>query len=247
MSDDYEDDGLSNFDLGQVGMRSGAFGGARMVKYVTDRFVTREGETIGPETELAVLGLKKVVQKFVGKQLEDTIVVPDGQKVPDIGELNRAAPQGEWGIGLDGKPQGPYTLFLVLKLLDLKSMDRFAFVTQSKGGAIAIGDLTDKVKIMRRFRGPDIAPVVALCTTPFRINRLNITRKRPDFRVKRWIKLGGGGGGLPAPEGPKPLAGPEPAQEPAAAPNSPAEPTAQESSGGPTPETFETNGDAVPF
>jgi hypothetical protein len=119
-------------------MRSGAFGGARLLKYTTDHFCTREGETIGPERELAVLGLKKVVQKFVGKQLVDTIVVPDGEKVPDIEEMNRTAPQAEWSVGLDGKPQGPYTLVLVLKLLDPINMDRFAFITSSKGGAIAI-------------------------------------------------------------------------------------------------------------
>jgi hypothetical protein len=217
MSNDHEDDGLSSFDLEQIGMRSGAFGGAKLVKYVTDHFATREGEVIGPEHELVALGLKKLVQKFVGKQLVDTIIVPDGERVPDIEAMNQAAPREEWGVGLDGKPQGPYVLVLVLKLLNPLNMDRFAFVTNSKGGCIAIGDLTDKTKIMRRFRGPDIAPVITLGTTPFRIARLNITRKRPDFKVLRWIKLGDGGGNLPAPDAPKPLAGPESAK-PAAAP-----------------------------
>jgi hypothetical protein len=218
MSDDHESDGLDNFDLSQIGMRESAYGSARILKYNTDHFVTREGDVISPDRELVVLGLKKVIQKFVGKQLaEPPIIMPDGEKVPDIEAMNRAAPREEWGVDLNGQPQGPYTLVLVLKLLDARTMDRFAFVTKSKGGAIAIGDLSDKVKIMRRFRGLDIAPVVSLCSTPFRITRLNITRKRPDFPVKQWIKLGDAGGDLPAPEAPKPLAGPESAEKPAAA------------------------------
>jgi hypothetical protein len=230
MSDEFESDGLGSFSLDQIGMQGGAFGGARLLKYVTDHFVTREGETIGPERELVALGLKKVIQKFVGKQLAaPPIIVPDGEKVPDIEAMNQAAPQEEWGIGLDGKPQGPYSLVLVLKLLDPLNMDRFAFVTSSKGGAIAIGDLSDKTKIMRRFRGPDIAPVVSCSTTAFRIARLNITRRRPDFKVVRWIKLGDAGGSLPAPE-PKPLAAPtaaeKPAEKPAAVPK-PVEPSAK--------------------
>ena len=44
MSNDEEDDGLGSFDLEQLGMKTGAFGGARLLKYVTDHFITREGE-----------------------------------------------------------------------------------------------------------------------------------------------------------------------------------------------------------
>jgi hypothetical protein len=205
---------------------------------VTDHFVTREGEVIGPERELVALGLKKVVQKFVGRQLMESTVVPDGERVPDIEALNESAPKEEWGRDFNGNPQGPWILCLVLKLLDLDTMDRFAFVTTTKGGAIAVGDLSDKTKIMRKFRGRDIAPVVSLNTTPFRITRLNVTRQRPDFRVLRWIKLGDAGGGLPAPEAPKPLPSPAPAERPAAAPNPPVNPAAQGPSTGPAPEAF---------
>jgi hypothetical protein len=44
--------------------------------------------------------------------------------------MNEKAPKEEWGVDFDGKtPKGPYTLVLVLKLLDPVNMDRFAFVT----------------------------------------------------------------------------------------------------------------------
>jgi hypothetical protein len=92
---EVESDGLDNFSPEQIGRKTGAFGGARLLKFVDGHFVTREGEEIGPDKELVVLGLKKVVQKFVGRKLLDTIVVPDGEKVPNLTEMNDAAPREE--------------------------------------------------------------------------------------------------------------------------------------------------------
>jgi hypothetical protein len=229
MTEHQENDGLGDFDLGQIGMQSGAFGSARILKFDTDHFVTREGEIVGPERELVALGLLKAVQKFVDKRLVDQILVPSGENVPDITELNEKAPRHEWGTGFSGQPEGPYSLVLVLKLLDAKTMDRFAFVTKSKGGAIAVGDLSDKCKIMRRFRGPETSPVVSCSVAAFRIARLNKTLKRPDFRIIRWINsgnLGGGGERLPPPEPRKPPAAVEPA--PSQTPAPPARPSVTE-------------------
>jgi hypothetical protein len=203
---EYETDGLSDFSLEQIGQRTGAFGGARLLKYVTDHFVTREGEAIEPSREMAVLGLKKVVQKFVGQKLVDTIIVPDGEKMSDLAAMNEAAPREEWGKDLNGNPVGPFVRVLLLKMLDVKTMDRFAFVTSSVGGSIAIGDLSDKTKIMRRFNGPNVVPVISCSVTNFK-TKFGV-RKRPDFRVLRWMALGGGGGGLPKPEPKKFLAAP---------------------------------------
>jgi hypothetical protein len=209
MRDEYENDGLSDFSLDQIGMQAGAFGGARLLKFSDGQYVTREGEVIEPNRELMVLGLKKVVQKFVGKKLVETIIVPDGEPAPDIKAMNEKCPREEWGTNLNGDPAGPYVLVLALKLLEEKGMNRFVFVTQSKGGGIAVGDLSDKVKIIRRIRNDNnIVPVVSCRSINFPIKRLNITKKRPDFSVLRFTKLGNGGGGLPAPEAPKPLTPP---------------------------------------
>ena len=165
---EVESDGLDNFSPEQIGRKPGAFGGARLLKFVDGHFVTREGEEIGPDKELVVLGLNKVVQKFVGRKLLDTIIVPDGANVPNLKEMNDAAPREEWGVDLNNNPVGPYTLVLVLKLISGLTLDRFAFITNSVGGSIAIGDLSDKTRIMRRFRGPNVSPVVSLGLTTFR-------------------------------------------------------------------------------
>ena len=163
-----ESDGLDSFSLEQIGQRTGAFGGARLLKYVTDHYVTREGEVIEPSREMIVLGLKKVVQKFVAQKLVDTIVVPDNEKMPDVAAMNEAAPREEWGTDLNGNPVGPYVRVLVLKMLDANTMDRFAFVTSSVGGSIAVGDLSDKTKVMRRLNGANVTPVVSCSITNFK-------------------------------------------------------------------------------
>jgi hypothetical protein len=222
MSDEeYESDGLDSFSLDQIGMKLSAFGGARMLKLTTaDVFATREGEVISSNRELVALGLKKFINKFVGKTLVDTIIVPNNEKVPDIEKMNEAAPREEWSPDPynDGKMKGPYVLVLVLKLIDLVTLDRFAFVTQSKGGAIAIGDLTDKTKIMRRLRGRDVAPVVTCHTIAFPIKKRNIIKRRPDFRVARWIRFGGDGNIALPTEPPRPvLVGPAEVKPPPAA------------------------------
>ena len=182
-----ESDGLSDFDLEQIGRKAGAFGGARLLKFVDGRFVTREGEEISAENELLALGLKKVIQKFVGRKLVETTVIPDGEKVPDLKAMNDAAPREEWGTDLNGDPAGPHVLVLVLKLINTATLDRYAFITNRVGGQIAIGDLSDKTKIMRKLRGPNVSPVVSLGVTTFK-TKVGL-KKRPDFRVVRWLAL----------------------------------------------------------
>jgi hypothetical protein len=189
MSEYEEDDGLSSFDLRQLGGKVGAFGGARLMKFAQGDFIAG-AEKIGPEREFITFGLTKVVQKFVNKQLMDMKVVAPHDDFPDIEAMNEAAPKEEWGIGLDGKPQGPYQHLLILKLLEAETFDRFAFITRSMGGGAAIGDLTSKCKIARRIHGPDVTALVTCQWTRWP-TKYNPHGKRPDFRVKKWVPLDG--------------------------------------------------------
>ena len=104
--------------------------------------------------------------------------------------MNEAAPKDEWGIGLNGQPQGPFTHMLILKFLDAETFDRYAFVTNSQGGGVAVGDLTDKCKIARRINGPNVTAVVTCHSTRWQ-TKFNPHGKRPDFRVERWMPLDG--------------------------------------------------------
>jgi hypothetical protein len=201
---EFEDDGLGSFSLSQVGMKVGAFGGAAILKFSrSHEFITNAGEKIGPERELVSLGLSKVVQKFVNKQLVEIIPVGPNDAFPDVDVMNEKAPKEEWGFAF-GKPQGPYNKLLILKLLDPETMDRFAFVTRSLGGSIGIGDLTDKIKIRRRLQGAGVVPVVCCRTRPWKTS-YNPNDRRPHFEPRRWIKLDGEGEQLPKPAEPPKL------------------------------------------
>jgi len=140
---EYQDDFDDFSDEGS----GGAFGGAKMLKFVNDVYVTREGETIDASRKLIAIGVEKRIQKFVGKKLMKTIVVAPEARWPDIDMMNKSAPREEWSADLNGNPCGPYKRVTVLKLVDLTSLTRYAFVTQSGGGGAAIGELTGKIRV----------------------------------------------------------------------------------------------------
>lgn len=200
----YED-GFDDFNLEQIGQRTGVFGGARLLKFDTDKYVTREGDVIGPERRFLCLGLVKMVQKFVQKKLVDIQIVPPNEKMPNVEEKNEEASREEWGPDPynPGKMVGPYSRILVLKFIEEPALTRFAFVTKSVGGSIAVGDLSDKIKIIRRLYGSDTTAVVAPQTTLFK-TKYGV-RKRPHFEVTDRRKFGGkddGGQPLPSTKGP---------------------------------------------
>ena len=97
MSAFEEDDGLSSFDMRQLGGKVGAFGGAKILKFVQGDFITREGEKIGLEREFITFGLIKAVQKFVDEQLVDTKIVAPHANFPDIASHERSRAQGRVG------------------------------------------------------------------------------------------------------------------------------------------------------
>jgi hypothetical protein len=72
---------------------------------------------------------------------------------------------------------------------------------------------------MRPFLGSSAVPIVSCSTTNFK-TRFGL-RKRPDFRILRWMTLSGKGASLPPTEA-KPLAPPAPASSAAAPSSAPA-------------------------
>jgi hypothetical protein len=88
----------------------------------------------------------------------------------------------------------------IVYLMNLKTMDRYSYPTGTIGGAIAVGDLVDKTKWMRKFRGAHVYPVVALSDT-FMKTRFG-GRQRPHFIVKDWKNLGPDKKALPEPKPP---------------------------------------------
>jgi hypothetical protein len=80
------------------------------------------------------------------------------------------------------------------------TLDKFTYPTSTTGGHIAVGDISDRIKNMRRFRGEHVYPVITLSDT-FMNTRFG-GRQRPHFKIVRWVSFRGEGGqvALPPPE-----------------------------------------------
>lgn len=177
-------------------------------------WVNDDEEEIPPTREVVVVDIARVLQKWIDQApvRDATRFLAPGEKV-DVEQLNEACPKSEWSKDLNDKARGPWQLQNVCYLVDAGTMQRFTYPTGTTGGGIAISDLKDAVKLMRRFKGPGIYPVVSLGTK--HMNTKFGGRQRPHFVIKRWISFG--------PEGTAalPPASPPSLQPPASPPSSP--------------------------
>jgi hypothetical protein len=169
----------------------------------TAQWETRDSEVIDGSTKLVAIDVIRAVVKWgADKKPEQTIIVPSGQPMPDVAEMNEAVPRPEWRQGLNG-PQGPWQAQKLVVLVDPMDMSFFTFATSAIGGFIAIDDLVRKTQAMRKWRGP-VSPVVTLDDLPMKTKFGE--RRRPHFNVVDWIRMGGGGAEpqLPVLPAPKP-------------------------------------------
>ena len=172
-----------------------------LIKFTSEaEWVTGNGDEMSRERELIVVDIVRIVQKWVDQMPQETIIVPPGEKFPDINAMNEAAPQSEWREDLNGKKVGPYQKQIVVYLLDALSLDKLTFPTSTTGGGIACRDLSDKVAWMRKNRGPRVSAVITL-SDKFMPTKYG-GRQRPHFEVVRWIGFDTGEGrdALPAPK-----------------------------------------------
>ena len=166
-------------------------------------WISDDGELISPDREVVVVQLHRVLQKWLNQMpVRGATRFLAPSEHADVEGLNAACPKTEWTDDLNGKPRGPWQLQNICYLVDLSTMAKFTFPTSTVGGGIAIGELKDAVRMMRKFRGPGVYPVVSVGSKPMK-TRFG-TRPRPYFVIKRWISLGpdGTGSALPAPPTP---------------------------------------------
>ncbi len=184
-------DGFTGFEDGVEGDDQPQGGGVikgRIIKFTNEfSWVTNDGEELLPSLELVAVDIARLVQKWINQKPEETIIVLPGQKFPDVQAMNEKAPRSEWREDLNRKMVGPWQMQYLVYLLDLQTLDRFTYPTATVGGGIAVRDLADKTKWVRKFRGPNVNAVVTLSDT-FMKNRFG-GRQRPHFIIKRWIGL----------------------------------------------------------
>jgi hypothetical protein len=167
-----------------------------LLRFTNDfAWMTNEDDELSSTLELFFIDVLRVVPKWGpdGKPAGPPIVVEPGQRFPDVDKMNAEAPRDEW-IEQFGKMVGPYQRQHVCYLLDTATMTKYTFPTSTVGGSIAVRELVDKVKWMRKFRGAHVCPVVTLATKHMKTDYGR--RERPHFIIKRWVDLGGDGGDL---------------------------------------------------
>jgi hypothetical protein len=261
-------DGLESFVDDEAGPEDRASAstirGARLKFTNEAKWVTQEGLELDESVELVVIDVQRFVVRWGAEAPEETITVPPGKQYPDIKLLNEQAPREQWRKAPNGELAGPWQAQRVAYLFDLRTLDKFSWPTATIGGRICIAELSDKTKLMRRFRGSTVYPVIGLSAK--HMHTAYGGRQRPHFLIRRWIMFGPDGGvaALPAPVGtqeqleqfagnpePAPASKPTPPTKPAPTPRPTPPPPAAEAALGArtvTPPTLaEEMGDDIPF
>jgi hypothetical protein len=188
-------DGFDNYSdriEGDEGAQpQGIIRGAMLKFSATAEWERRDGEIIEPGVKLIVTDIVRAVLKWDATdktKRPEVTVIPPGQPFPDVQLMNDKAPREEWRQGPNGM-QGPFQVQQAVVLLDPLSMETYTYTTSTIGGFIAVRELVDKVKTMRRYRGP-VSPIVTLGDAPMR-TRFG-ERRRPSIHIVDWVRMGGG-------------------------------------------------------
>jgi hypothetical protein len=196
MNDGFDDDGMTDSEIRVIQGEKWKFNNE-------GDWVNDSDEVIPPTREVVVVDVTRVLQKWIDRMpvKGTTRFISFGERI-DTDALNEACPKSEWGEDPGGHEQGPWRIQAVVYMVDATTMARFTYTTNTAGGGIAIGDLRDAVKWMRKLKGPGIYPVVSLGDK--HMNTRFGGRQRPHFVIKRWISFGPDGmTPLPAPASPQ--------------------------------------------
>jgi hypothetical protein len=139
-------------------------------------------------SKLLALATTQAVQRFREGERPLTITK---RPLPDVAKLNAEIPEDEWELGIDGKPRPPWVLQYVVYLLDPNDASPYTFINHTTGAAIAVEQLSDRIRLMRLMRGSNVVPLVLLDSKPMKTKFG--TKQRPEFKVAEWRELGGGG------------------------------------------------------
>jgi hypothetical protein len=182
--------------------QQGMIRGTHLTFGATAEWERRDGEIIESDVKMIATDIVRAVLKWSANKNErpETTIVPPGQPFPDVEAMNEATPKEQWRQGPAGL-QVPYQAQKAVYLLEPVSMETFTFTTSTTGGFIAVRELVDKVKVMRKYRGP-VSPIVTLGDTMMRTRYGE--RRRPHFNIVDWVHMAGGDEPQPALPAPSP-------------------------------------------
>jgi hypothetical protein len=119
-----------------------------------------------------------------------------------VDDLNATIPVSEWEEGIDGKPRAPWQHQWAVYLIDPEDGSTYTSCNSTWGQQSAYHELGNRIKVMRKLRGANVFPIVALgkATFPGKFG----PKLRPEFAVLAWRQLGGDGGASQLPSAPIP-------------------------------------------
>jgi len=184
MSNDLVPTDGDGFDVAEP--RTGFITGS-LLKFIDRDYFADKVEKLPENTTLVVTGVVTAWVKWEDGKPEHRVthagqVHPDRDDLPDLDK-------SLWEIDtkFTGKPRDPLHDARYVYLIDPRSGRDFTFVTDTKGGRAAVGDLKNAIANVRRAR-PGVVPLVRLSwkmmSTGFG------PRPRPLFEVLEW--RGGG-------------------------------------------------------
>lgn len=116
---------------------------------------------------------------------------PPEYLVRKTGEPKPAQPHVDkeaWPLNLNGEPQHPWKWTHYLYLLDTITGEFSTFWSNTIGGNVAVGELSDQVSLMRNVR-PGAIPVVELAAKDMP-TQFGGTKPRPHFKILGWKSHG---------------------------------------------------------
>jgi hypothetical protein len=162
VGDDF-DGFTSQTDGGDTKKKGGLFKGSKLVFGNRCEWEDRDtDETIDESRRFLLSGTKRVVTRWdKDKKPLETIVLEHGEVIPNLDDgpegWNNQLPKDEWVDGPGGL-RGPWPFQYLLYLLCPQTMTTYTWATSSLGGKIAVEEVVDAIKSMRRFR-PGASPM----------------------------------------------------------------------------------------
>jgi len=187
-------DGFDVYDDAVEGQEEPRSQQGSLVKFTNEATWVANGEEISPELKLVAVDVDRYVVYWKpdgsGPDRERSYYLGPSDKFPDIKLLNATAPESEWREAF-GSMHGPWQAQHIVRLLNPDSLDRYSYPTSTDGGHIAVKDLVDRTRWMRKVKNdPNIYAQVTLSNT-FMSTRFG-GRQRPHFHIVQFVKLGGG-------------------------------------------------------
>jgi hypothetical protein len=157
----------------------------RLMKFVKGKWETGDDEVAeGTEFVAHVDQLMRGWVRFDDGKVTDRRIgkVADGFKPPPREELGDTD-ENKWkDKDADGHPKDPWTVQWFLPLIGVETGDVFTFVTSSKGGVGAIGDLC---RVYGHKQRENLLPIVALKARSYKHPRYGRV-ETPDLAIVGW-------------------------------------------------------------